>query len=54
MNYIYISKFDVLLTVHHSIFIAVFNQLRCDDTRGCVMQFLPPDDEHMCSKHVEA
>jgi len=20
---------------------------RCDDTRGCVMQFLPPDDEHM-------
>jgi len=27
---------------------------RCDDTRGCVMQFLPPDDEHMFSKHVEA
>ena len=24
------------------------------DTRGCVMQFWPPDDEHMCSKHVEA
>ena len=22
---------------------------RCDDTGGCVMQFLPPDDEHMCS-----
>ena len=21
---------------------------RCDDTRGCVMQFWPPDDEHMC------
>ena len=20
----------------------------------CVMQFGPPDDEHMCSKHVEA
>ena len=20
----------------------------CDDTRGCVMQFWPPDDEHMC------
>ena len=20
----------------------------------CVMQFSPPDDEHMCSKHVEA
>jgi len=26
---------------------------RCDDTRGCVMQFWPLDDEHMCSKHVE-
>jgi len=22
--------------------------------RGCVMQFWPSDDEHMCSKHVEA
>ena len=27
---------------------------RCDDTRGCVMQFWPPKDGHMCSKHVEA
>jgi len=27
---------------------------KCDDTRGCVMQFWPPDYEHMCSKHVEA
>ena len=27
---------------------------RCDGTRGCVMQFWPPDDEHICSKHVEA
>jgi len=27
---------------------------RCDDTRGCVMQFWPLDDEHMCSKHVGA
>ena len=26
---------------------------RCDDIRGCVVQFWP-DDEHMCSKHVEA
>jgi hypothetical protein len=26
----------------------------CDDTRGCLMQFWPPDDEHVCSKHVEA
>jgi len=27
---------------------------RCDDTRGCVMQFRPPDDEHIYLKHVEA
>jgi len=27
---------------------------RSDDTRGCVTQFWPPDDKHMCSKHVEA
>jgi len=27
---------------------------RCDHTRGWIMQFWPPDDEHMCSKHVEA
>jgi len=27
---------------------------RFDDTRCCVMQFWPPDNEHMCSKHVEA
>ena len=26
---------------------------RCDDTRDCIIQFCPPDDEHMCSKHVE-
>ena len=30
------------------------NTYRCDDTRGCVMQFWPPDDEYMWSKHVEA
>ena len=27
---------------------------RYDDTRGCIIQFCPPDDEHMCWKHVEA
>jgi len=83
--------FDVLLTVHLSIFISVINQVdeqnfclkislfhastcfehmyssswgqnclwyhhtyRCDDTRGWVMQFWPPDDGHMYSKHVLA
>ena len=27
---------------------------RCDDTRDCIIQFCPPVNEHMCSKHVEA
>ena len=27
---------------------------RCNDTRDCIIQFCPPDDEHMCSKHLEA
>ena len=27
---------------------------RRDDTRGCIVKFWPPDDEHVCSKHVEA
>ena len=26
---------------------------RCDDTRDCIIQFCPPGDEHMCSKHVQ-
>ena len=26
---------------------------RCDDTRGYVMQFWPPEYEHVCLKHVE-
>ena len=27
---------------------------RCNDTRGCIIQFWPPDVKHMCLKHVEA
>ena len=27
---------------------------RCDDTRDYKVQFWPPNDEHLCSKHVEA
>jgi len=37
----------ILVILGHHLF-------RFDDTRGCVMQFWPPDDEHMCSKRVEA
>jgi len=27
---------------------------RCEDTKAYIIQFCPPDDEQMCSKHVEA
>ena len=27
---------------------------RCDDTGDCIVQFWPPDNEHLRSKHVEA
>ena len=30
-----------------------YHTYRRDNTRGCVMQFWPPDDVHMRSKHVE-
>jgi hypothetical protein len=30
-----------------------YHTYRCVNTRGRVMQFWPPGDEHMCSKHVE-
>jgi len=25
---------------------------RCDDTRGCGMQFLPPDDDHNSARNM--
>ena len=27
---------------------------KCDDNIDRIVQFWPPDDEHFCSKHVEA
>ena len=42
------------LWYHHTYRWYYHHSCRCDDTRGCVMQFWPPDDEYMCSKHVEA
>jgi len=38
----------------HEINLLYHHTYRFDDTRGCVMQFWSPDDQHMCSKHVEA
>jgi len=41
--------FDVLLIVHLSIFISVFNQLDAQNLFHAFICF-----EHMCSKHIEA
>ena len=42
------------LWYHHTYSFWYHHTYRCDDTRCCVMQFWPLDDQHMCSKHVEA
>ena len=56
MNGKALSDFDVLLTVHLSIFILGINQInaqnyhhtyRCDDIRGCIINFWLPDDGRM-------
>jgi len=46
LQHVYFNIALYSLRYHHT--------YRCDDTWGCIMQFWPPDDEHMCSKHVEA
>jgi len=45
---------EVKIALHSIWYHHYHHTYRCDDTRGCVMQFWPPDEEHMCSKHVEA
>ena len=59
--------FNILLTVHLNILFININQLDAlnfiislfqaftgFEHMCCIIQFCPPDDEHMCSKHVEA
>jgi len=60
-TYVYFTPVHVSSTyAHHQEVKTALHSLwyhhtdRCDDTRGCVMRFWPPDDEHMCSKHVQA
>jgi len=43
-----------IICAHHQEVKIALHTYRFDDTRGCVMQFWPPDDEDMFSKHVEA
>jgi len=45
------TSFEVKIALHS---LWYHHTYRCDDTRGCVMQFWPPDNEHKRSKHVEA
>jgi hypothetical protein len=50
-----IKYFDVLLTVHLSIFISVINQLDAQNVCFRISLFHASTCfEHMCSKHVEA
>jgi len=49
------TNFDVLLTVHLSIFISVINQLDAQNVCFTISLFhVSTFFEHMCSKHVEA
>ena len=50
-NYAWDFRTEMMIRVVTNVIGATYG---FDDTRGCVMQFWPPDDEHMCSKHVEA
>ena len=58
INQIYVQNFCFTISLFHaSVLSKPLHQTatyRCDDTRGCVMQFWPPDDEHIGSNHVEA
>ena len=42
---------EVKIVLHN---LCYHHTYRCDDNRGCIIQFCPPDDKHTCSKHVEA
>ena len=46
-----VENFDVLLTVHLCIILSQRVHrpatYRCDDTRCCLIQFWPPDDDHI-------
>ena len=35
------------IVIHESEKDLPYHTYRCDDTRGCIIQFWPPDDEHM-------
>ena len=48
---LYMFRAHVLIVRRSKLYYTAY---RFDDTRSCVMQFWLPDDEHICSKHVEA
>jgi len=53
-RWVLIFCLQLMVEKRHSVVNVTIFMSACDETRGCVMQFWPPDDEHMCSKHVEA
>ena len=57
ISYFYMFQAHVLIIRRsklHYTASGIITPNRCDGTRGYVIQFWPPDDEHICSKHVEA
>jgi len=51
INQLDAQKFCFTRSLFHA---STCHTYRFYDTRGCIIQFWPPDDDHMCSKHVEA
>ena len=52
--YLNINQLDALNFIMSLFHVHGTATYMCDDTRDCIVQFCPPDDEHFCSKHVEA
>ena len=52
--YLNINQLDALNFIMSLFHASTCFEHKCDDTRDCIVQFWPPDDEHLCSKHVEA
>ena len=49
INQLDVQNFSFKISLFHASTFLVHETAtyRCDDARGCVMQFWPPDDEHM-------
>jgi len=53
LNVNYLKSFDVLLTVHLSIFVSVFNQLDAQNLFHNKFYFMPLHVSNICAYHQE-